>query len=163
MNCTRFQVLPIHFAVDVESRLFTNNEPGNQVTISNSGYVPAANSYHTAISSSFKAWPNWSSYSFITKCLRRILKTDNATHDSLSAFTFVGCVGPEYCAVERCIVPTSTLAITNALFHLGCIVPNQVLADNRVGFMWNSALNAYCHNSLFLPYHSSKITFSLCR
>ena len=49
-------IMPIHFAVDIESRLFTNNEPGSQVNISNSGYVPAENSYHTATSSSFTAW-----------------------------------------------------------------------------------------------------------
>jgi len=59
-----------------------------------------------------------------------------ATHDLLSAFTFVRCVGPKYCAVERCIVPTSTLAVMNACFCLGCIVPNEVLMDIRlVGFM----------------------------
>ena len=51
-------IMPIYFAVDVESRLFTNNEFGSQVIISNSGYVPAANTYHTATSSSFTAWSN---------------------------------------------------------------------------------------------------------
>lgn len=144
-------IMPIHFAINVESCLFTNNEPGSQVTISNFGYAPVANAYHTVTSSSFTAWSSWSSYSFITKCLSRVLEMVAATHDSLSAFTFVRCVGVKYCAVERCIVLTSTLAIMNARFLLGCIVPNKVLMDIRLVSCEILCEIHTAHNSLFLP------------
>jgi len=50
--------MPIHSAINIESCLFTNNEPGGQVVVSNSGYVPVANSHHMATSSGLTAWPN---------------------------------------------------------------------------------------------------------
>ena len=51
-------IMPVNFSINVEGCLFTNNEPGGQVAISNSGYAPAANLYHTATSSSFTVWSN---------------------------------------------------------------------------------------------------------
>lgn len=50
-------VMPIHFAVDVKSRHFTNNKPSRQVVVSNSVYVPVAKSYHTATSSVSQSGP----------------------------------------------------------------------------------------------------------